>query len=345
MSSTLRQSDLKPATNESISDKHISLSEKLSSYIRGLINLIKIFLQYRRTYVNYLTIFKGIAQKKYPLKAMLRNSNHIVLNSFFQSYRLARLQDQKRVKYDIMNDVVSILDLSYVADSKASLRLFGGLSNGEVVNIFVDNVYRVLPVEGMIVIDVGANIADSGIYFALRNANRVIGVEPFPKNYELAKKNIEVNNLSNKITMVLAGCAANRGYINVDSRLESGIANQIDGDFKRGARVPLLTLEYLLKEYKIQRGEAVLKMDCEGCEYDVILSAKDEILTSFNDILIEYHYGHKDLKERLEKCGFEVSLMKLSGRLGGTTAVPDPEKIGRWYYMGYIYAKKKRNTK
>jgi FkbM family methyltransferase len=283
--------------------------------------------------MNYLTVFLGIAQKKYPLKAILRNSKHIELSSFFQSYNLAQLHDQKGVEYDIVNDVVSILDV----------RLFGGLSNGEVINIFVDNVYSVLPVGGMVVIDVGANIADSGIYFALRDANKVIGVEPFPNNYEIAKKNIEVNNLSNKITMVLAGCGANRGYINVDSSLEIGIANQIGDNFKQGARVPLLTLEYLLNEYKIQRGKAVLKMDCEGCEYDVILSANDEILTSFNDILIEYHYGHKDLKERLEKCGFEVSLMKLSGKLGGTTAVPDPERLGHWYYMGYIYAKLIKN--
>jgi FkbM family methyltransferase len=280
------------------------------------------------------------------MKAILRNGNHIVLNSFFQSYNLAQLHDQKEVEYDIINDTVNILSLSHLADSKSDLKLYGGLSNGEVVNIFVDNIYSILPVEGMVVIDVGANIADSAIYFALRGANRVIGVEPFPNNHEFAKKNIEINNLSEKITILLAGCSANPGYINIDLGPETGISSQIyDKNLKRGASVPLVTLEHLLKENKIQRGETILKMDCEGCEYDVILSADDEILTWFKDILIEYHYGSNDLKERLEECGFEVSLIKLSGKPGGPTAVPNPEKLGHWYYMGYIHAKKKRNIK
>jgi predicted RNA methylase len=48
--------------------------------------------------------------------------------------------------------------------------------------------YRFLRVEGKIVIDIGVNIADSSIYFALKGADKVIAIEPFPRNYETAKK-------------------------------------------------------------------------------------------------------------------------------------------------------------
>jgi FkbM family methyltransferase len=343
---TLRSTDLKPADNELISNKHIAIPGKLSSHVRGLINLIKIFQQYRRTYLNYWSILLHIAQKRYPMKATLRNGNHAVLTSFFQSYNLAQLHGQNEFEYDILNDTVSILDVSAVANSKSDLKFYGGLSNGEVVNIFIDNVYNILPVEGKVVFDVGANIADSAIYFALRAARRVIGVEPFPKNIEIAKKNIEINDLSNKVTVLLAGCGADLGFSNIDLGRETGIESQIgDKNLRLGTTVPLVTLQQLLNEYKIRQEKTVLKIDCEGCEYDVILSATDDILTRFSDIIIEYHYGPDDLKERLEKCGFEVSLINLSGKPGGATTVPDTEKIGHWYYMGYIYAKQKIDTK
>ena len=47
--------------------------------------------------------------------------------------------------------------------------------------------------------DVGANIGDSSIYFALKGAKKVIALEPLPANYEMAVKNIELNNFKNII--------------------------------------------------------------------------------------------------------------------------------------------------
>jgi hypothetical protein len=51
-------------------------------------------------------------------------------------------------------------------------------------------------------------------------------------------------------------------------------------------------------------------MDCEGCEYESILNANENTLQKFSHILIEYHHGYKDLKEKLEKSGFKVSVTR-----------------------------------
>ena len=77
-----------------------------------------------------------------------------------------------------------------------------------------------------------------------------------------------------------------------------------------GAKVQLLTLEDILNENKIPSGEAVLKLDCEGCEYDIILFTDESTLQKFSYVLIEYHYGYKNLKEKLENCGFTVSVTR-----------------------------------
>ena len=322
--------------------KQITLCQKATSHARGLVNSVKILLRYRKAYRNYLSVLKHIIQKRYPTEAVLKNGQEITLRGFEVSYNIARLHDQTHARYNIIDDMVLISDPTFTNSN--DLKLKGGLYNGEVVNIFLDNVYRNFPVKGKIVLDLGANIADSCIYFALRGAERVIGVEPLLKNYEMAEENINLNNYSNKITVILAGCSVQNGSVNIDADLEKGIGRQIRGGANRGGAVPLLTLEQILQQNNVGEGETVLKMDCEGCEYDVILSASDDLLRRFSNILIEYHYGYKHLKERLIKCNFDVSLVNVMGQPGGPTAVPDPDRLGHWYYMGYIYANRERRN-
>lgn len=334
------------ADKERQSNRHrnMSLSEEFSSRIEGSTYIIRMLLRYRRTYNNYFNVFFHVVKKKYPIKGLLKNGNQVKLTSFFQSYNLAQFQDYKDIiDYDIMTDTITISKpANTAADSGRKLTFQGGINNGEVANIFLEDVYRILPVNGKVVLDVGANIGDSSIYFALRGASKVIGIEPFPDNYEMARKNIVLNNFSGRISVMLAGCSANSGYINITEDLESGIASPTyDDNYKPGTNVPSLTLESILKEYDIQNGETILKMDCEGCEYDTILSASDAILRQFSHMLIEYHAGYKDLKERLEKSSFEVRPINLTGDPGGPTALPSIDAPGRWYYIGYIYAKRR----
>jgi hypothetical protein len=65
---------------------------------------------------------------------------------------------------------------------------------GDKIGIFVDNAYEDLSVKNKTVVDIGGNIAVSAIYFALCGANKIVCIEPLPKNYELARKNIQFNN-------------------------------------------------------------------------------------------------------------------------------------------------------
>jgi FkbM family methyltransferase len=319
--------------------KHIRSYQKVSSHVRGLLNSVKILLKYRKAYRNYLSVIKHIIQKRYPAEAILRDGQKITLTDFELSYNLVRLQDQQKVAFDIENDTVQISDPTDL--NSKSLKLKGGLRNGETVNIFVQDVYHNFPIKGKIVIDVGANIADSCIYFVSHGAKRIVGVEPLIENYELAEQNVKLNNFSNRISIVLAGCGARPGYVNIDVNKRNGIGWQLGGSSNRGNTIPLLTLEQILQQSNVGEDEAALKLDCEGCEYDVVLSSPDNVLRRFSNILIEYHYGYNDIREKLEKSNFDVSLVNIAGNPGGPTAVPNPKNLRKWYYMGYIHAKRK----
>jgi FkbM family methyltransferase len=135
-----------------------------------------------------------------------------------------------------------------------------------------------------------------------------VTVLPLLKNYEIAKENIKLNNYSNIITLVLASCSAKEGSFNITAYWQKGIGKQIYDDSKEGTTIPLLTLEQILEQNNVGQRETVLKMDCEGC---------DSILRRFSNILIEYLYGFNDFKERLDKCNFDIFLIKISGEPGG----------------------------
>jgi hypothetical protein len=55
--------------------------------------------------------------------------------------------------------------------------------------------------------------------------------------------------------------------------------------------------------------EAVLNMDCAGCEY-YLINEKPETLKKFRQIQIEYHHGFIQLVDKLKDSGFNVKYSK-----------------------------------
>jgi len=248
----------------------------------------------------------NILRKKYPIEAKLREGYILLMRNELEARLYGGVTDG--FEYDLSNDIVT-LGGSYV-DSTKKVVLHGGITKGDIWSIYVENVYDQIPVNQKTVIDIGANIADSCIYFALRGADKVIGLEPMPKNYELAIKNVESNNLSDKITILLAGCGAFNGEITVAPSYEAGIGIA-QKDLKYGVKVPLQTIDQILNNYSLVLDNSIiLKMDCDGCEYETILSTDDRTIQKFSHIMMEYHFGYRNLKEKIEKSGFKVSVTR-----------------------------------
>jgi len=315
--------------------RNVSLCDIVLNYLSYLKRLnkfskIKSFLRYRRIYRNYIIVTMNIFRKKYPIKAVMRDGTPIILRNYLEA--LTHGGRHQGFEYDINNDTVTLLTLPF--DNKRIITIHGGITNGDINGIFVHNIYQDLPVKNKTVVDIGGNIADSAIYFALRGATKIICLEPFPNNYQIAKKNIQENNFSNIIQMILAGCSANRGAITIDPDYKSDI-NSVIKVSKVGTKVPLLSLEDILKENNIQTiSPIVLKMDCEGCEYETILTANESTLQKFNHIMIEYHYGYKNLKEKLQESGFKVSVTRPVIK----SCTPDSTKEKSKVMHGHIFA-------
>lgn len=131
-----------------------------------------------------------------------------------------------------------------------------------------------------------------------------MAIEPFPKNFEMAFKNVQENKLDNVIKVVLGGCGINSETIIVDPDYQSSMRSILHKSTK-GIQIPVYTLEQILNEF--DSTEIVLKMDCEGCEYNTILNSSKETLRKFTHMQIEYHDGYQNLKTKLQNCGFYVT--------------------------------------
>jgi len=141
-------------------------------------------------------------------------------------------------------------------------------------------------------------------------------------------RNIKENGMENRITMLNYAIGAADG-----KRLVSERGNGIDYNIVEGVEreMTFVTLKALVKQFELN--DAVMKMDCEGAEYDAILSAERVVLRKFKAMFIEYHYGYVNLKKKLESCGFTVSVKRPRHAMSPQSANPD-------LYMGHIFAKR-----
>jgi FkbM family methyltransferase len=196
---------------------------------------------------------------------------------------------------------------------------------------FVKEIYKWLDVKGKIVVDIGAYIGDSAIYFAINGAKHVYAFEPYPFSYKIALKNIKLNNLEKKVTVLNEAIGGRGGIIYVDEDYKNATRDDLK-EFKKGKKIKVVTLEEVVKRFKLKN--AVLKMDCEGCEYFSILNTPNETLRNFEQIMLEYHYGYLNLKKKLKEAGFEVktSLPKFVFN----ERASNPNQV-----LGYLYAERK----
>ncbi len=210
--------------------------------------------------------------------------------------------------------------------------LIHGWYYSAIPEIFYSEVYSNLIVKDKIVVDIGANIGDSSIYFILKDAKKVIAVEPFPKNFNFLQKNVEENQLQNKILLENCIMSNNEEFIKIDSNYAGTKAGERTNpksnirEHENGTEIPSHTLDYLIKKYNIE--DSSMKIDCEGCEYKIILSASKEILQKFSTIFIEYHDGYKKLEKKLIESGFKVKIdCKTNEKMGFMIAIKLNENI------------------
>ena len=119
----------------------------------------------------------------------------------------------------------------------------------------------------------------------------------------MAIKKIEINNMTDRTTVLNAGYGQT-GEIELEDAV-TDIGTELK-EYKGRLKTFLFTLKDILKRNdSIIKGDLLLKMDCEGCEYN-LLDEETDTLKMFKRIVIEYHHGYENLVVKLRDCNFDV---------------------------------------
>ena len=255
--------------------------------------------KYLKKYRNPLCVITKVLRHKYPFFLRTRDNISYEIFGHMQVYTLAAADE-----YVVYNPEDELLRFRF---KDKDLVFSDGLNNGALFDVFFDVSYGSLDVRGRDVIDIGANIGDSCVYFAVSGARRVIAFEPHDRSYRAAQNNVMLNGLSGRIEIHRAAVGSVHGEKNIMQPLNADGGSSLKENVS-GMRVQVFTLDKLVKEFQISGG--VLKIDCEGCEYEVIESTQPHTLRHFDQIIVEYHYGKKRIINSLIDAGFHIVEIK-----------------------------------
>ena len=202
-----------------------------------------------------------------------------------------------------------------------------------VKETFVDDVYRLAALDVSpreLIVDVGAGVGDFTLAAARRfTQSEVHGFEPNPRAFALLEQNVRRCGAANvRIAEIAVGLEESYEMHGLSAGPLATAVGVVAGT-NDAAVVHAKRLDDLLPERPI----ALLKIDCEGLELDVLRSGV-RVLERAQTAVVEYH---RDLAPDSDRLVIQC----LSERGFETWALPDPYDDG----IGYVHAVRvRRNT-
>ena len=151
---------------------------------------------------------------------------------------------------------------------------------------------RFTPKEGDTVIDIGAHIGRYTITSSKQvgNTGKVVAIEADPDNFELLKRNIALNNLTNVLPLNYA-VFSQRTRIKLYEQSASAKYNSImltRARTKNYVEVNADTLDSILKLNEVNQVNWI-KIDVEGAEFEVLKGSTKTLSNENISLLIEIH--------------------------------------------------------
>jgi FkbM family methyltransferase len=194
----------------------------------------------------------------------------------------------------------------HLVELRNGLKIYLSEHKHDIITIFVIFVredYGKIPSDSRI-IDIGANIGVFSLYAARNGACRIFAYEPNSESFQRLLQNIQANRLENVIAPFQLAVTDRNGE-NVKFPKKSSAYNSILGaddasDFEMIETINLATITENIERVDL------LKIDCEGSEYDILLKSGKGVFDKMQNIRMEYHYGREnEIESFLRQFGFK----------------------------------------
>lgn len=199
---------------------------------------------------------------------------------------------------------------------------------------------RQLPIDrwtAPLIVDIGANIGLTACCMGQWTGSSIVCVEPVPQNCQSIAVNAATNKLDN-ITVIQAALGATDGampfWVPADETVSGKLANataQGNGFID----VRTITLSTLFNTHCADRNIDLLKIDCEGGEYDIANQITPTLASRIHNITFEIHDQGRDrnvktITRQLEALGYTVHYK--------------PDLFGRPYLHHLLATRRQHNT-
>jgi FkbM family methyltransferase len=185
--------------------------------------------------------------------------------------------------------------------------------------VFIENIYEKLQEfkinKNDIIIDIGAHLG----FFTIKSAKKAIdgiiyALEPFSMHFNLLKINIEQNGFKNikYFNEAISDCNGELSfYYTLDGDPSDTSMFKINPSKKtHEEKIKAISLDDFFRREEIKICN-FMKLDCEGAEYSILMSADSSTLNKIQKIAMEWHrysdeHNPKILAEFLRGNGFNL---------------------------------------
>ena len=210
--------------------------------------------------------------------------------------------------------IIEASGIRFIAKSVIDLQTLNNIVNRKTYDFIITR--------PRIIIDVGANVGYSSLWFANKEqVKRVYGFEPVLPTYEQALQTIFLNpQLQGKIELKNFGLSNNAQETTISydpnhSTISSTIFSVQDNfepeEYSTKISIKLVDAKPIFLQIAnrklIEDDSLVLKMDCEGCEYQIFECFDPYIWNSIDVIMMEIHgHDYERIHTKLIQQGFSV---------------------------------------
>lgn len=217
---------------------------------------------------------------------------------------LENLKNKKKVDFKIegRDFVVGIDNLRFYVNTNEEVLILH--------EVFVDGIYNSIFPNEYAVIDIGMNVGMTSLFFANQsNCKAVFSYEPFDYTYNLGMKNMSLNECSEKIKIYKYGLGYPERNIKVEFSKEfkgsvgiNGLAGYInqESDLNEVEISIKDVADNLKTNFNEFEGDFLVKIDCEGAEYEIIERLADyDILHKAKVYIVEWHLKGPNLLKQI----------------------------------------------
>lgn len=186
------------------------------------------------------------------------------------------------------------------------INLRGNSSDIETfLDVFVGRQYDfAMPIEPKWIIDLGANIGLSSVFFRLKYPGAtIVAVEPQLENYKLLQKNVADDK---NIFTVQAAVWSHETELDIyDPGIGEWGFQVVENPKVSGGKVKGITLDRIMAMYGIREID-VLKVDIEGAEYQLFKEGNQTWLQNVKILAIELHENSVEVLRQIVSYDFHM---------------------------------------